>query len=201
MGVLDIGTKNKDTANFNRRTKETVAPFVSLNSEILGKSVEYLKMHLKLIPEKYPNAEIKRLASTESFFQIYGKLLSKKISITPKDNNGIWVKYPQNNKDAALKLYESLQEYDTGWCTATSKEIALNQVCGGGSYLGGDFFVYYSTDENGEYKIPRLAIRMNKSKIGEIRGIEDNQNIEPAMLDILKEKLKEFPDSKEYEQK
>jgi len=37
-----------------------------------------------------------------------------------------------------------------------------------------------------------------KDKIGEIRGIADNQNMEPEMMPILEEKLKEFPDKDKY---
>lgn len=71
----------------------------------------------------------------------------------------------------------------------------------GGSYPGGNFYVYYSLNQTGEYKIPRLAIRMNQDKIGEIRGIASSQNIESEMEEILEEKLKEFPDSNEYKKK
>lgn len=198
-GMLDIGVMNQETESFNRRRNGTIAPFVNINSEILGKSVEYLKMHLGLIPNKFfPDEETKRLASTENFYQIYGKLLSRSIAINPTTNEGIWLKYNASSKEDALRLYESLQGYNTGWCTAASKETAINQVCGGGSYPGGDFYVYYSKDVKSEYKIPRLAIRMDKEKIGEIRGIARNQNIEPEMTEILDLKLNEFPDSQEY---
>ena len=48
--------------------------------------------------------------------------------------------------------------------------MAINQVCGGGNYSGGDFYVYY-TKEDDKYTMPRIAIRMNgKTNIGEIRG-------------------------------
>ncbi len=41
-----------------------------------------------------------------------------------------------------------------------------------------------------------------KDKIGEIRGIADNQNMEPEMMSILEEKkLKEFPDRDKYSKK
>ena len=76
--------------------------------------------------------------------------------------------------------------------------------CGWGKFAksqlaGGDFYVYYSLDKNGEAKVPRIAIRMDgKDKIGEIRGIADNQNMEPEMMPILEEKLKEFPDKGKY---
>ena len=63
-----------------------------------------------------------------------------------------------------LKLYNSLQGYNTGWCTAGSRETAKEQL------EEGDFYVYYSKDKNGNYTIPRLAIRMSEDEIAEIRG-------------------------------
>lgn len=158
-------------------------------------------MHLGLEEVDYPSDEVKRLASTENFYQIYGKLLAKEKNIKKNGNEGIWKKYKGFSEASALELYEDLQEYNTGWCTASDKKTAINQVCSGGIYQGGDFYVYYSKDENNEYKIPRLAIRMDKDSIGEIRGIAPNQNIEPEMNDILNAKLIAFPNSEEYMQK
>ena len=64
---------------------------------------------------------------------------------------------------------------------------------------GGDFYVYYSLDENEDAKVPRIAIRMDgKNKIGEIRGIADGQNMESEMMPILNKKLDEFPDKDNY---
>ena len=63
----------------------------------------------------------------------------------------------------------------------------------------GDFYVYYSLDENEDAKVPRIAIRMDgKNKIGEIRGIADGQNMESEMMPILNKKLDEFPDKDNY---
>ena len=73
-----------------------------------------------------------------------------------------------------MRLYNDLQGYNTGWCTAGSKNIARDQICGVSSYDGGDFYVYYTKNKNGDYKIPRIAIRMENDCIGEIRGIEIN---------------------------
>lgn len=76
--------------------------------------------------------------------------------------------------------------------------------CGWGNFAkdqleDGDFYVYYTLDENGDAKVPRIAIRMDgKNKIGEIRGISGKQNMEPEMMPILEEKLKEFPDRDKY---
>ena len=40
-----------------------------------------------------------------------------------------------------------------------------------------------------------------KTRIGEIRGVAENQNIEPHLEEVLEEKLKEFPDRKDYEKR
>lgn len=198
QGMLDIGTLNKSLSGYNRRNKNTVGPFVGINSELLGKCVNYLKMYLKLEKEEYPSEEIRILASSTSFYQIYGKLLASIKKIELNGDDGIWVKYNHNSESDALKLYNDLQGYNTGWCTAATKEIAKNQICGGGNYIGGDFYVYFTKDKNNEYKIPRIAIRMNDYQIGEVRGIAKFQNIETEMDEILDIKLKEFSDGQQY---
>ena len=199
LGMLKIGTYNKETNTYMKRTKNTVGPFIEINSELLGKSVEYLKQHLN--HEEFSDEEIKQLASTESFSKIYTTLLSKDNKQIKNGNDGIWIKYEYKNQEDAKKLYESLQGYNTGWCTAASLSTAIDQVCGGKSYQGGDFYVYYTKDSENNYKIPRIAIRMDKNKIGEIRGVAKNQNLEPELERVLKEKLKEFPDAEEYQKK
>ena len=47
-------------------------------------------------------------------------------------------------------------------------------------------------DSNGDFKIPRIAIRMFGNSIQEIRGVADNQNLEKSMLKPLEEKLESF---------
>ena len=97
---------------------------------------------------------------------------------------GKWVKYEQGSNSHELWL--SLQEYHTGWGIAKNENIARDQLA------NGDFYVYYSLDENEDAKVPRIAIRMNEAKeITEIRGIADDQNMEPEMLPILNKKLNE----------
>ena len=57
-------------------------------------------------------------------------------------------------------------------------------------------------DRQGQPTIPRIAIRLQGSNIGEVRGVADNdQNLEGNMATIAEEKLKEFPDSQQYEKK
>jgi hypothetical protein len=91
-------------------------------------------------------------------------------------------------------LVDSIQGHGTGWCTA-GESTARSQL------QGGDFYVYYSLDEQNEPTIPRVAIRMDGDSIGEVRGIADNQNLDPYVGGIVQEKLAEFPDGKAYEKK
>ena len=211
QGMLGIGNLNKEKDGYGRRSNTSVNPFVSLDSEILGKCVELVKESFdnKEITDK----EVDKLVSSGSFAKLYGKLLANKKQLKVSSNEGIWVKYNYETSEEAdkkikagiepeyLKLYNSLQGYNTGWCTAGSKETAKQQICGGESYQGGDFYVYYTKDNNNEYKVPRIAIRMNKESIGEVRGIAERQNIEPIMDSVLEEKLKEFPNDKLYHKK
>ena len=211
QGMLSIGNLNKDKDGYGRRSKTSVNPFVSFDSEILGKCVELIKetFNEKDITDK----EVEKLVSSGSFSKLYGKLLAKKKGLKMTSDDGIWIKYNYETKQEAdrklkegkepeyLKLYNSLQGYNTGWCTAGSKETAKSQICGGSPYQGGDFYVYYTKDNNNEYKIPRIAIRMDGISIGEIRGVAESQNIESNMELVLEEKLKEFPDAKLYQKK
>ena len=104
---------------------------------------------------------------------------------------GKWVKYEQGSNSHELWL--SLQEYHTGWGIATAEDTARSQLA------NGDFYVYYSLDENGNAKVPRILIGMNRingmNEIYEISGIADDQNIEPEMLPILDKKLNEDDES------
>jgi len=211
QGMLGIGNLNKEKDGYGRRSNTAVNPFINFDSEILGKCVELVKdtFDNKEVTDK----EIDKLVSSGSFAKLYGKLLANKKQLKVSSNEGIWIKYNYESEEEAnekvkngiepeyLKLYNSLQGYNTGWCTAGSKETAKSQICGGSSYMGGDFYVYYTKDKNGEYKIPRIAIRMDEDSIGEIRGVASGQNIESNIEKILEEKLKEFPDGKLYQKK
>ena len=211
QGMLGIGNLNKEKDGYGRRSNTAVNPFVSLDSEILGKCVELVKetFDKKEITDK----EIEKLIVSGSFSKLYGKLLANKKQLKVSSNEGIWIKYNYESEEEAnekvktgiepeyLKLYNSLQGYNTGWCTAGSKETAKSQICGGGSYQGGDFYVYYTKDKNNQYKVPRIAIRMDENSIGEIRGAASGQNIESNMDSVLEEKLKEFHDGASYKKK
>ena len=193
QGMLKLGSYDKANGLFNKRTKETVAPFIDLNQEALAMSIGLI---VKMVgKEKIEDTELNAIVETGSFQKIYPYILTKVLSnnqVITKRNQGIWKKYNQGSDH--MPLVKSLQGYNTGWCTA-GESTAKSQLA------NGDFYVYYTMDENNEYKVPRIAIRMENGRIGEIRGIAKNQNIEPEMEEVVKEKIKDFPDKDKYYKK
>ena len=192
-GMIGLGSFDKEKQEFTKRTNKTTSPFIDLNMEVLSKVYDILR---GVIGENnLTDEQLEILSKGESFKKLYTYYLtnSNVKSITDNETEGIWVKYDMGSN--YIPLWESLQGKNTGWCTA-GIETAKTQL------NGGDFYVYYTKDENGEYKNPRIAIRMNgTNKIGEIRGISKNQNIEPNMESILDKKLEEFPDKNKYKKK
>ena len=191
-GMLKLGVFDKEKKEFLKRTKNTSAPYIDLNREVLAQVYDVL-IH-QIGENKLSNLEEQALANGESFKKLYTYFLKKVIEQDKsQETEGIWIKYEQGSD--YHPLLESLQGKNTGWCTA-GETVAREQL------ENGDFYVYYTKDKNNEYKNPRIAIRMDgKTTIGEIRGIAKDQNLEPHMGKILDEKLNEFPDKEEYQKK
>ena len=191
QGLQNLGKYDKETGKFSKRDKTTVYPFPPVEREYIFTTLKLMEDFLK---DKKGEEDIKQALSTGNFKLLYEYVIKQsflKGEHQSNNSDGKWIKYEQGSDYNILR--DSLQGYYTGWCTAAGENFAKSQLA------GGDFYVYYSLDKNGEAKIPRIAIRMNgKTKIGEIRGIADKQNMEPEMMPILEEKLKEFPDRGEY---
>ena len=192
-GMLGLSTFDKEKQEFGKRTAKTTAPFIDLNMEALSKVYDILKSEVG--ENNLTDEEIEILSKGESFKKLYTYYLTNQDSktINNDETEGIWIKYDMGSD--YIPLWESLQGKNTGWCTA-GKEMAKTQL------NGGDFYVYYTKDENNEYKNPRIAIRMNgKNEIGEVRGTSKNQNLESNMEPILDKKLEEFSDKDKYKKK
>jgi len=177
QGMLKLGNYDKKTGKFSKRTKDTVTPFSDLNREALAISIDVV---VRIVNnEKIDDKQLESLVKNGSFSQIYSYILTNVLTnnsnITKRDE-GRWVKYPMGSDH--IPLVKSLQGYNTGWCTA-GESTAKNQLS------MGDFYVYYTLDENDQYKVPRIAIRMERDRIGEIRGIASDQNIEPEMEQVV----------------
>ena len=192
-GMLGLSTYDKEKQEFGKRTAKTTAPFIDLNMEALSKVYDILKSEVG--ENNLTDEELEILSKGESFKKLYTYYFTNQDSkiINNDETEGIWIKYDMGSD--YIPLWESLQGKNTGWCTA-GKEMAKTQL------NGGDFYVYYTKDENNEYKNPRIAIRMNgKNEIGEVRGTSKNQNLESNMEPILDKKLEEFSDKDKYKKK
>lgn len=187
QGMLRLGTFNRETGKFNKREKNNTCVFADLNIEALYLSINLLRKYLN--NEQIDNNLIE-LVKSGSFKRLYEysiNLLSKK-----KDPNydGIWIKYNQNTNP--VPLISSLQGYNTDWCIA-GFATAYKQLS------EGDFYIYYTKDKNGEYKVPRLCIRMyNDNIIREICGVAPKQNVETGFEEIVIDKIRDFKDKYEF---
>ena len=191
QGLQNLGKYDKETSKFSKRDKTTVYPFPPVEREYIFTTLKLMEDFLK---DKKGEEDIKQALSTGNFKLLYEYVIKQSFLKGEHQSNstdGKWIKYEQGSDYNILR--NSLQGYYTGWCTAAGENFAKDQL------EDGDFYVCYTLDENGDAKVPRIAIRMDgKNKIGEIRGISGKQNMEPEMMPILEEKLKEFPDRGEY---
>jgi len=195
--MLKLSGYDKENKSFGTRRKDTVAPFPDLNREALAYVVDAItkKANKENIGTKENNPELEKLIQSENFGKLYAYAIEK---VTPTETNelanteGEWRKYDRNSDH--MPLVESLQGHGTGWCTA-GESTAESQL------KGGDFYVYYSKDKEGNYAIPRAAIRMQGDGIGEVRGIGPDQNLDPYIGEIVDKKLKDFPDGEKYKKK
>ena len=191
QGLQNLGKYDKETSKFSKRDKTTVYPFPPVEREYIFTTLKLMEDFLK---DKKGEEDIKQALSTGNFKLLYEYVIKQSFLKGEHQSNstdGKWIKYEQGSDYNILR--NSLQGYYTGWCTAAGENFAKDQL------EDGDFYVYYTLDENGDAKVPRIAIRMDgKNKIGEIRGISGKQNMEPEMMPILEEKLKEFPDRDKY---
>jgi hypothetical protein len=198
----------KETAQFKKRTKDTVASFPPLNARALAMTISAISAKAeensknkkeRITPEnvsvKLNDEEFKALLTTESFSKLYAQFLMEMPEYSTEgleETRGEWIVYKKGS--GPDKLVESLDGHPLEWCTANI-DTARTQL------QGGDFYVYYSFNEAGEAKIPRVAISMEEDCIGDVRGIAPDQNVDPYINDVVEEKMTEFPDGEQYKKK
>ncbi len=216
--VGKLGLYDKTKHEFQGRTKSTVAPYPDLNREALGYVCDVLtKTYIK--GEAVEGGEkLSELLKKANFGDLYAHAV---LECTPasqelmKNTQGTWTKYDQIEGDydpdyeqgedgefydnhagdvedeTALRLARSLQGHGTGWCTA-GETTAAKQL------TQGDFYVYYTKDEEDKDTVPRIAIRMEYGQVVEVRGIGPEQSLEDSMNDIVAEKLRVLPGSEDF---
>ncbi|MBU3895905.1 hypothetical protein KKG36_01120, partial [Patescibacteria group bacterium] len=189
--ITKLSAYDKEKKEFKKRSKGTTAPFPDINREALSYVLDALEKSRR--KEGATDSEWGKLLKTANFGKLYSHAIE---TITPASQEeretirGEWVLFKKGTDPKPL--YESLQGHGTGWCTA-GEGVARTQL------QAGDFYVFYTKSKKGN--IPRVAIRMQEGEIAEVRGISADQNLEPVMADVAKEKMKELPGSEKYEKK
>ena len=194
QGMVRLGYFDKKEDKYTKRTESTVKPFIEINREAIA--MVYDELIKVLNKEHVDDTKLEELLKSGSFSKIYAYCIKKLDSINKDNTNseeGIWKKYLQGSDPNIL--FNDIHGKGTGWCTAGGLETATKHL------EGGDFYVYFTKDENDEYTCPRIAIRTDYGKIAEIRGIAENQNLESNMEKVVDKKLEEFPDKEEYKKK
>ena len=154
QGLQSLGKYDKETYKFSKRDKTTVYPFPPVEREFIFTTLHLMEDYIK---DKKGDEEIKSALGSGNFKILYEYVIKQsmlKDKLQSNTTSGKWVKYEQGSDYNILR--DSLQGYYTGWCTAAGENFAKSQLA------GGDFYVYYSLDNNGEAKVPRIAIRMDE---------------------------------------
>jgi hypothetical protein len=213
--IIKMGGYNKEKGEFEKRSKTSTKPFPEINSEALGIVEQMIKFsqpnykgerpvmaYGELNEQLFDAPEIKKLSKSAQFEKLYPivihkldeqrrKLEAQKDSESKEEITGSWTKFDMGGDYSLLE--GSLQGYCTGWCTAIGSAKYQLEI--------GDFYVFYSKDKDGNDKLPRIAIRMQGEQIGEIRGVNANQELEPEAVKIMEEKASTLGGYEPYQKK
>lgn len=200
--ITRLADFDKEKGEFPKRSKSTTSIFPDINREALAYMADSLAAHYGIKdrmaegePSQLDPTTKQLLDSDANFAKLYKHAIEKSQPAHAESLDvvdGQWVRYDQGSSGAELAA--TLQGYGTGWCTAGEGTAQMQLDAG-------DFYVYYSKDTQGEYKVPRVAIRMEQGKVAEVRGIEANQNLEGDLVEIAEAKLADLPGAEAYKQK
>ena len=229
-GVSKMGLINKETKEFEKRDKSTVASFPTLNPEVLAKVYRNINEFYGVDKEdwlaQHPDDEkLVSLVKSGNFPKLYAKELFETKTIIktpekPEDIEGDWFTYQLGDEDELAKAAEG-----TGWCIA-DPNVAHNYLSYGNYYAGNDN--YWEEDEDNseednqnsskakfiifKLKAPNssdgystngvASIRLDPDgKVTEISGLNEGQAIEDSLIPTVKEKVLSLPGGKEFLQK
>ena len=228
-GVSKMGLINKETREFDKRDKTTVASFPTLNPEVLAKVYDRINEFYGVDKEdwlsKHPDDEkLVSLVKSANFPKLYAKELFKTKTIiktpeNPEDIEGDWFTYLEGDEDELAKAAEG-----TGWCIA-NPNVAHNYLSHG-VYAGNEND--WGEDENNpeednesnpkakfivfKLKAPNspdgystngvASIRLDPDgKVAEVSGLNKGQALEDSLVQTVKEKVLSLPGGKEFLQK
>ena len=189
-GVSKMGLINKETKEFEKRDKSTVASFPILNPEVLAKVYRNINEFYGVDKEdwlaQHPDDEkLVSLVKSGNFPKLYAKELFETKTIIktpekPEDIEGDWFTYQLGDEDELANAAEG-----TGWCIA-DPNVAHNYLSYGNYYAG--------NDNDWEEDEDNYAGNDNYWEEDEDNSEEDNQNSSKAKFIIFKLKAPNSPD-------
>ena len=220
-GVSKMGLVNKETKEFEKRDKSTVASFPILNPEVLAKVYRNINEFYGVDKEdwlaQYPDDEkLVSLVKSGNFPKLYAKELFETKTIIktpekPEDIEGDWFTYQLGDEDELAKTAEG-----TGWCIA-DPNVAHNYLEYGNyghsrneetdeeSSSKAEFIIFKLKAPNSPdgYSTNGVAsIRLDPDgKVTEVSGLNEGQAIEDSLIPTVKEKVLSLPGGKEFLQK
>ncbi len=185
--LTNLGKFDKGKTSFKSRNKNSMAAFPELNEEAYSKMVDLIVKRNSGAEFTDADPQLISILKSGSFSKLYGYTLNSVTSPTNgfSSSEGAWRRYPRGSDIS--EFVKDLDGKNSGWCSAGKGSAFVHLA-------GGDFHIYYSNDKDGQPTIPRIAIRMLGSRIWEVRGVANNQHLDPviAATDILPMKLQEF---------
>ena len=220
-GVSKMGLINKETKEFEKRDKSTVASFPTLNPEVLAKVYRNINEFYGVDREdwlaQHPDDEkLVSLVKSGNFPKLYAKELFETKTIIktpekPEDIEGDWFTYQLGDEDELAKTAEG-----TGWCIA-DPNVAHNYLEYGNyghsrneetdeeSSSKAEFIIFKLKAPNSPdgYSTNGVAsIRLDPDgKVTEVSGLNEGQAIEDSLIPTVKEKVLSLPGGKEFLQK
>ena len=220
-GVSKMGLVNKETKEFEKRDKSTVASFPTLNPEVLAKVYrninEFYAVDKKAWLAQHPDdAKLESLVKSGNFPKLYAKELFKTKTIIktpekPEDIEGDWFTYQLGNEDELAKTAEG-----TGWCIADPNVAhhylkygnyghSRNEEADEESSSKAKFIIFKLKAPNSPdgYSTNGVAsIRLDPDgKVAEVSGLDGGQALEDSLVQTVKEKVLSLPGGKEFLQK
>ena len=220
-GVSKMGLINKETKEFEKRDKSTVASFPTLNPEVLAKVYRNINEFYGVDKEdwlaQHPDDEkLVSLVKSGNFPKLYAKELFETKTIIktpekPEDIEGDWFTYQLGDEDELANAAEG-----TGWCIA-DPNVAHNYL----EYGNYGHSRNEETDEESSSKAKFIIFKLKApnspdgystngvasirldpdGKVTEVSGLNEGQAIEDSLIPTVKEKVLSLPGGKEFLQK
>ena len=220
-GVSKMGLINKETKEFEKRDKSTVASFPTLNPEVLAKVYRNINEFYGVDREdwlaQHPDDEkLVSLVKSGNFPKLYAKELFETKTIIktpekPEDIEGDWFTYQLGDEDELSKAAEG-----TGWCIA-DPNVAHNYL----EYGNYGHSTNEGTDEESSSKAKFIIFKLKAPNspdgystngvasirldpdgmVTEVSGLNEGQAIEDSLIPTVKEKVLSLPGGKEFLQK